>query len=174
MDITKIKHNKVFPDSFYSVIEIAAGHSAVKYEFDKASGGLFVDRFMQTSMRYPCHYGFVPNTLSGDGDPLDVLVYTNYDIIPGSVIEVRPIGVLMTEDEGGRDEKILSVPTSKIDPSLSNIASYEQLSSLLLDKIKHFFEHYKDLEQGKWVKVEGFKDAAEAKRLLQACLQNAH
>jgi inorganic pyrophosphatase len=121
---------------------------------------------MQTTMRYPCNYGFVPHTLSEDGDPIDVLVVSHYPIVPGAVINARPIGVLLMEDESGQDEKIIAVPSSKIDISFDKIKSVEELDQIFLQRIKHFFEHYKDLEPGKWVKVQGWDNAAKARELI--------
>ncbi|WPY00244.1 Inorganic pyrophosphatase [Candidatus Trichorickettsia mobilis] len=149
------------------IIEIPMNAPPVKYEFDKDSGAIFVDRFIQTSMFYPCNYGFVPHTLSGDGDPVDVLVISNYPVIPGSVIRARPVAVLMMEDESGIDEKIIAVPVSKLDPSFSTVQDLEDLNSVLKQRISHFFEHYKDLEKGKWVKVTGFEGAQKARTLIK-------
>lgn len=167
MDIAKIGHGNKAPEEVNVVIEISMGSDPVKYEVDKESGAVMVDRFMQTAMFYPCNYGFIPNTLSKDGDPVDVLVIANYPIIPGAVISCRPIGVLMMEDESGQDEKILALPTKKIDASLSHIEKLEDLPELTLAKIKHFFESYKALEKGKWVKVEGWHDETSAKKIIQ-------
>jgi inorganic pyrophosphatase len=145
----------------------------IKYEFDKDSGAILVDRFMQTTMRYPCNYGFVPHTLSEDGDPIDVLVVTHYPIIPGAVVRVRPIGVFLMEDESGKDEKIIAVPVSKLDMSFDNIKSTEDLDPMLVKRIAHFFEHYKDLDKGKWVKVEGWDNAAKAETLIMEAVKRA-
>jgi len=166
MNLEKIGPGKNLPEEVNVVIEVPMGSDPVKYEFDKDSGAIMVDRFVQTSMFYPCNYGFVPGTLSEDGDPVDVLVMANYPVIPGSVIKARPIGVLMMEDESGKDEKILAVPTVKLDPYFENIKSYQDLPEVLIRRISHFFENYKDLEKGKWVKVEGWQDAEVAKKLI--------
>lgn len=166
MDILKIGAGKNAPDEINVVIEVPMGSDPVKYEFDKDSGAIMVDRFVQTAMFYPCNYGFVPCTLSKDGDPVDVLVIANYPIIPGAVIKVRPIGVLMMEDESGQDEKILAVPTTKLDPYFSAINSYEDMPEILINRIKHFFESYKALEKGKWVKVGGWQGADAAKTII--------
>ncbi len=166
MDITKISAGKNLPDSCNVVIEIPMNAGPVKYEFCKDSGALLVDRFMPTSMSYPCNYGFIPHTLSGDGDPVDVLVYTNFPIIAGSLIEVKPIGVLITEDEKGSDEKVLAVPANKIDPFFVEVNDISSLPAIMLEKIKHFFENYKSLEKGKWVKVKGWENADAAKKIV--------
>lgn len=148
------------------IIEIPMNDHPVKYEFDKDSCAVFVDRFTQTAMFYPCNYGFVPHTLSDDGDPVDVLVISHYPVIPGCVVRARPVAVLLMEDESGIDEKILAVPVSKLDSSFNNIKDLDDINPILLKKISHFFEHYKDLEQGKWVKIKGFENAAEAMRVI--------
>ncbi len=173
MDIEKITSGKNVPDEINVIIEIPMNSDPVKYEFDKESGAIFVDRFIPVSMLYPCNYGFVPHTLSGDGDPIDVLVVTPYPVTPGSVIKCRPIGVLLMEDESGEDEKILAVPTVKLDISMARINSFEDLGEPMLHKITHFFEHYKDLEKGKWVKVLGWGDSAKAKILINEAVTRA-
>ncbi len=166
MDIKKLTPGKNPPHEVYVVVEVPVNSEPVKYEFDKDVGAVFVDRFMQSSMRYPCNYGFIPHTLSGDGDPIDVLVFTNFALIPGAIVSVKPIGVLMTEDEKGHDEKILAVPTAKLDPLFENVNSYNDLPAIAIRRIEHFFEHYKDLEPNKWVKVKGWEDAAKARDLI--------
>lgn len=166
MNLEKIGAGKNAPEEINVIIEVPMGSDPVKYEFDKESGAIMVDRFVQTAMFYPCNYGFVPNTLSKDGDPVDVLVVANYPIIPGAVIKARPIGVLMMEDESGQDEKILAVPTTKLDPYFANIKSYQDLPEIFINRIKHFFESYKALEKGKWVKVDGWKDEIAAKAII--------
>lgn len=171
MDITKISKGKSFPENINVVIEIPANSPGVKYELDKDSGAIFVDRFLQTPMHYPANYGFVPNTLSGDGDPADVLVISKYNLPVGVVIEAKPIGVLITKDEKGQDEKIIAVPSNSVSKEYENINNLEDLPGSLLNQIQHFFEHYKDLETGKFVKVEGFKGAKEAKEILQASIK---
>lgn len=170
MNIDKIEIGKNPPEDVNVIIEIPMNDDPVKYELDKDSSAIFVDRFMQTTMRYPCNYGFVPHTLSEDGDPIDVLVVTNYPVVPGSVIKSRPIGVLLMEDESGKDEKIIAVPTTKLDVSFENVKSVNDLNPIILDRIKHFFEHYKDLDKGKWVKVEGWADAGKAKELIKEAI----
>jgi inorganic pyrophosphatase len=142
------------------------GGEPIKYEMDKSSGALFVDRYLYTSMRYPGNYGFVPNTLSDDGDPVDVIVASTRAITPGAVMNCRPIGVLMMSDEAGGDEKIVAVPSAKLTRRYDNVLNYSDLPQITLEQIKHFFEHYKDLESDKWVKIDGWGDADEAKRLI--------
>ena len=170
MDLNKISIGKKPPYEINVVIEITGGSSGgspVKYEFDKDSGGIFVDRIVNTSMFYPCNYGFIPNTLHADGDPTDVLVLLDIPLPPGVVIPCRPIGVLKMEDDGGLDDKIIAVPTNKIDPFQSDISDLTDLNEKTKERISHFFEHYKDLEKGKWVKVKGFEDADKAKQLIE-------
>ncbi len=173
MDISKISAGKNPPSNVNVVIEVPMGSLPVKYEMDKDSGALFVDRFLQTPMFYPCNYGFIPQTLSGDGDPADVLVVGQYPLIAGSVIAVRPVGVLLMEDEGGQDEKIVAVPQSKLTSLYDNVKSYNDLPASLIAQIGHFFEHYKDLEKGKWVKVTGWADAAKAEALIMEAVERA-
>ena len=151
------------PDEINAVIEIPANGDPIKYEVDKTSGALFVDRFMSTAMHYPCNYGYVPHTLSEDGDPVDVLVIAPYPVLSGSVIRCRPIGVMLMTDEAGEDSKILAVPTDKLSALYRNIKSPQDLPDPYLQTIAHFFQHYKDLEAGKWVKVHGWKGPEEAK-----------
>ena len=166
MDIQKIPAGINFPEDINVIIEVAVGSEPIKYEIDKNSGALFVDRYLFTPMTYPCNYGFVPHTLSDDGDPIDVLVATTRPIIPGAVINCRPIGVLLMTDEAGQDEKIIAVPTTKLSERYKNVLSYTDLPEITLKQIEHFFEHYKDLEPNKWVKIDSWKDAKEAKALL--------
>ena len=154
------------PNEINVIIEIPKDAEPVKYEVDKASGAIFVDRILSTPMRYPCNYGYVPHTMCGDGDPADVLVILPLPLVPGSVIRCRPVGVLMMTDEAGSDEKIVAVPIDKVFNGYSHINDIEQVSQHWLDRIGHFFEHYKDLEKGKWVKLDGWKNAAEAKKAL--------
>ncbi len=173
MDISKISVGKDAPNNVNVVIENTAGGTPVKYELDKDSGALFVDRFVHTPMFYPANYGFVPNTLGGDGDPVDVLVYSQHAIMPGAVIAARPVGVLVMEDDGGQDEKILAVPVSKTHPMFDSIQEYSDLPQILLDEIEHFFTHYKDLEKGKWVKMKGWEGSEKAKALIMEGVDNA-
>jgi len=173
MDITKIPTGKNAPDEVNVIIEIPIGGEPIKYELDKASGAMFVDRFLHTSMVYPANYGFIPHTLSDDGDPVDVLVVGRRPIIPGAVVAVRPIGAIMMEDESGQDEKIVAVPIDKLHPFYSNVKSYLDLPEIMRDQFAHFFEHYKDLEKNKWVKVSKWVGTEEAKELIRAGITNA-
>ena len=163
MSINDIPAGKNLPDEINVIIEIPANSDPVKYEVDKDTGALMVDRFMATAMFYPCNYGYIPNTLSEDGDPLDVLVPTPYPLINGAVIKCRPVCVLKMEDESGIDAKLIAVPVDKLSVIYRDVKEATDLPALLLQQIEHFFEHYKDLEKGKWVKVQGWADAAEAK-----------
>lgn len=165
MSLDKVSLGKNFPADINVLIEIPA-NSSIKYEFNKDTGLLEVDRFLSVSMSYPANYGFIPNTLADDGDPLDVLVITKFPVAPGCIINARPIGVLIMEDEKGLDEKIIAVPGDKIDPSYKKIKNITDLDPIFLSQIKHFFERYKDLEEGKWVKVKDFKDCQEAQKLI--------
>ena len=164
MSLNKVPSGKNIPDEINVIIEIPAHADPVKYEVDKDSGAIFVDRFMSTCMHYPCNYGYVPHTLSEDGDPVDVLVPTPFPLLAGSVIRCRPVGVLKMTDESGVDAKLLAVPVDKLSPIYRGINQATELPELLRQQIQHFFEHYKDLEPGKWVKVEGWEDAAAAKQ----------
>ena len=164
MSLDKVPAGKNAPDSFNVVIEIPMNSDPVKYEVDKASGAIFVDRFMSTAMHYPTNYGYVPQTLSGDGDPVDVLVVTPFPIVPGAVVQCRAIGILKMEDEGGVDGKVIAVPVNKILPIYSAWQKPEDVQPLLLKTIAHFFEHYKDLEEGKWVKVLGWEGPEAARQ----------
>ncbi len=164
MSLNQVPSGKNIPDEINVIIEIPAHADPVKYEVDKDSGAIFVDRFMSTCMHYPCNYGYVPNTLSEDGDPVDVLVPTPFPLLAGSVIRCRPVGVLKMTDESGVDAKLLAVPVDKLSPIYRGIEEATDLPELLRNQIQHFFEHYKDLEPGKWVKVEGWEGAAAAKQ----------
>ncbi|CAH1664148.1 inorganic pyrophosphatase [Hyphomicrobiales bacterium] len=173
MRIDAISIGKNPPDEVNVLIEVAIGGEPIKYEMDKDAGTLFVDRFLYTPMRYPGNYGFIPHTLSEDGDPCDVLVANTRPLVPGSYIAVRPIGVMLMEDEGGGDEKIIAVPVPKLTKRYENVHNYTDLPQITLDQIQHFFEHYKDLEPGKWVKLKGWGDAAEAKKLIVEAIERA-
>jgi len=173
MSLDKVNPGKHVPDAFNVIIEIPMNADPVKYEVDKESGAIFVDRFMSTSMHYPTNYGYVPKTISGDGDPVDVLVITPVPLIPGVVVTCRPIGILKMQDEAGDDAKVLAVPIDKILSIYSQWQKPEDLNPLRLKTIQHFFEHYKDLEPGKWVKVLGWGDAAEAKKLISEAIERA-
>jgi inorganic pyrophosphatase len=166
MRIDQIPVGKNAPDDVNVIIEVPIGGEPIKYELDKASGALVVDRFLYTAMRYPGNYGFVPHTLSGDGDPVDVLVANTRAIAPGAVISVRPVGVLLMEDNAGMDEKIVAVPSSHISQRFEGVGNYSDLPEITRQQIEHFFAHYKDLEPGKWVKIIRWGDAAEAKKLI--------
>lgn len=168
MDISKITVGENPPNDINVIIEVPLGGEPIKYEIDKASGAMFVDRFLYTSMRYPCNYGFIPHTLSDDGDPTDVLVVGQRALMPGCVVRARPVGVLLMEDEAGFDEKIVAVPHSKLTPYYDEIKSYKDLPQVLQDRIPHFFAHYKDLEKNKWVKVIGWDDREKAEQLILA------
>ncbi len=155
------------------VIEVPIGGEPIKYEMDKASGALVVDRFLYTSMRYPGNYGFIPGTISEDGDPCDVLVVNTRAIVPGAVMRVRPIGVMLMHDEAGPDEKIIAVPAAKLTRRYDAVTNCDDLSEITRSQVQHFFEHYKDLEPGKWVKTSGWGDLAEAHRLIEAARKRA-
>ncbi|MGL4398220.1 MAG: inorganic diphosphatase [Hyphomicrobium sp.] len=161
------------PDDINVIIEVPVGGEPIKYEMDKASGTLFVDRFLYTPMRYPGNYGFIPHTLSTDGDPLDVLVCNTRAIVPGAVISCRPVGVLVMEDDGGGDEKIIAVPTSKLTKRYDGIKTYSDMPSISIEQIHHFFAHYKDLEPGKWVRIDHWGHADEARRLVTEAIDRA-
>jgi inorganic pyrophosphatase len=173
MRLDAISIGKNPPDEVNVVIEVAIGGEPIKYEMDKAAGTLFVDRFLYTPMRYPGNYGFIPHTLSEDGDPCDVLVANTRPLVPGCYISVRPIGVMLMEDEAGGDEKIIAVPVPKLTKRYENVHNYTDLPKITLDQIQHFFEHYKDLEPGKWVKFTGWGDAARAKQLISEAMERA-
>ena len=161
------------PHSLNVIIEVPVGGEPVKYEFDKASGALFVDRILHTAMRYPANYGFVPHTLGEDGDPLDALVVARSPIIPGAVIRVRPVGVLLMEDDKGGDEKLITVPVDATFPYYAEIGEHEELPPIVTQQIEHFFAHYKDLEPGKWAKILGWGNAEDAKRIVLDCVARA-
>jgi len=163
MSLNNVSSGRDLPNDFNVVIEIPMNADPIKYEVDKESGAIFVDRFMGTAMHYPCNYGYVPNTLSPDGDPVDVLVITPFPLIPGVVVRCRPIGVLKMTDESGEDAKVLAVPVDKVLSIYSHWQKPEDLNELRLRQIQHFFEHYKDLEKGKWVKIDGWYGVDEAR-----------
>jgi inorganic pyrophosphatase len=171
IDAIKIGNNP--PEDVNVIIEVPIGGEPIKYELDKAAGTLVVDRFLYTPMRYPGNYGFVPHTLSDDGDPIDVLVANTRPIIAGAVINVRPVGVLKMKDEAGGDEKVIAVPMPKLTKRYEHVVNYTDLPEITLQQIQHFFEHYKDLEPGKWVKVIGWGNAAEAKKLIAETIARA-
>jgi inorganic pyrophosphatase len=173
MRLDAIKIGKNPPDDVNVVIEVPLGGEPIKYEMDKESGALVVDRFLYTSMRYPGNYGFIPHTLSGDGDPCDVLVANTRAIAPGAIMNVRPVGVLVMEDDGGQDEKIIAVPSSKLTQRYDRVGNYTDLPEITIKQIEHFFEHYKDLEPGKWAKIIHWGDAEEARRLILEAVERA-
>ncbi len=161
------------PNTLNVLIEVPIGGEPVKYEIDKASGALFVDRILHTSMRYPANYGFIPHTLGEDGDPLDALVIARSPIVPGAVIRVRPVGVLLMDDDKGGDEKLITVPVDTTFPYYSEVNSHDDLPPIVTQQIEHFFQHYKDLEPGKWAKLKGWGGVDEAKRIIIDCIERA-
>ena len=173
MRLDAIPIGKTPPEDINVIIEVSVGGEPIKYEMDKASGTLVVDRFLYTPMRYPGNYGFVPHTLSEDGDPIDVLVCNTRTIVPGAVINCRPVGVLVMEDEGGGDEKVLAVPSLKVSRRYEKINDYTDMPSISLQQIEHFFAHYKDLEPGKWAKIHHWGDSAEAQRRIVEAIERA-
>lgn len=173
MDLQKVAVGKNAPYDVNVIIEIPMGGNPVKYELDKVSGAIFVDRFLHTAMYYPFNYGFIPHTLSEDGDPVDAAVIGQVPVTPGVVIRSRPIGVLIMEDEMGTDEKILCVPVDDLHPYYTEIASYRELPKIMREQFAHFFAHYKDLEHGKWVKVKRWGEPDEAFQLIREGVQRA-
>jgi inorganic pyrophosphatase len=170
MNIEALSIGKDVPNDFNVIIEIPAHTPGIKFELDKASGCVLVDRFMATPMHYPCDYGFIPHTLSEDGDPVDVMVVAPYPLQPGVVVHCRPLGMLEMEDEAGKDAKLIAVPTPKLTPIYNKIHSIDDLQPLLLQQIAHFFEHYKDLEKGKWVKIKGWRGIEAAQEEIMAAV----
>ncbi|HEY0635356.1 MAG TPA: inorganic diphosphatase [Gammaproteobacteria bacterium] len=171
MNLDRVNSGKDVPNDINVIIEIPAHSDPVKYEVDKETGAMFVDRFMGTAMHYPCNYGYVPHTLSEDGDPVDVLVVTPVPLISGSVIRCRPVGILNMTDESGRDGKVLAVPVDKLCSLYRQVQGTSDLPDMLINQIAHFFEHYKDLEKGKWVKIEGWGDAEAARAEILTSVQ---
>jgi inorganic pyrophosphatase len=161
------------PHEINVIVEVPVGGEPIKYEMDKKAGTLVVDRFLYTSMRYPGNYGFMPHTLSGDGDPLDVLIANQRGIFPGAIVAVRPIGVFRMQDEAGVDEKVIAVPVSRLTRRYDQILDYKQLPDITIKQIEHFFEHYKDLEELKWVKALGWGDVNEAKGVIMESIERA-
>lgn len=172
MSFDLVPAGKNLPDEINVIIEIAMGGEPIKYEIDKDSGAIFVDRILGTSMRYPCNYGYVPHTLCGDGDAADVLVLLPHPLMPGSVVKCRPIGVLKMTDESGEDAKIIAVPVQKISQLYNDVNDIKDIPEITLKQITHFFEHYKDLESGKWVKVDGWEGVDAAKKELVDAVKN--
>src|ERR1700748_1712417 len=173
MDLSKITAGRNPPRDLHALIEIPVGGVPVKYEMDKDSGALFVDRFLHTAMFYPGNYGFIPHTLADDGDPCDILVVGPTPVVLGAVIRCRPIGALLMEDGAGNDEKILAVPVDKLHPFHSGVSSWRQLPAIMTDQIAHFFQHYKDLEKGKSTRIVGWADAEETAELIRKGMERA-
>lgn len=173
MNFDAISIGKNPPYEINVVIEVPIGGEPIKYELDKASGALVVDRFLYTSMRYPGNYGFIPHTLSDDGDPCDVIVANTRAIFPGAVMACRPLGVLMMQDEAGTDEKIVAVPSTKLTQRYAHMENYTDIPEITLKQIEHFFERYKDLEPGKWVKIAGWGDAERARQIIAESIERA-
>ncbi len=171
MSFNSISPGKDIPNDINVIIEIPANSDPIKYEIDKDSDAVFVDRFMATPMFYPANYGYVPQTLADDGDPLDVLVITPYPVVPGSVIRCRPVGMLNMSDESGQDEKVIAVPHDKLTPLYRDVKEYTDLPQLLIKQIEHFFENYKDLEEGKWVKIDCWQNADAAREVIMKSVQ---
>ena len=167
MGLDRVPSGKDLPNDFNVVIEIPMHAEPIKYEVDKESGAIFVDRFMSTAMHYPCNYGYIPHTIAGDGDPVDVLVMSQFALPPGVVVRCRPIGMLKMTDEAGEDAKLLAVPVDKLTPMYRSVTSPRDLPQIILDQIAHFFEHYKDLEAGKWVKVKGWEGPESAREEIR-------
>ncbi len=173
MSLESVSVGRDPPSEVNVVVEVPVGGEPIKYEMDKTSGTLIVDRFLYTAMRYPGNYGFIPHTLSDDGDPCDVLVANQRGIIPGAVLAVRPVGVLKMQDEAGGDEKIIAVPVPRLTRRYEKIYNYTDLPEITLRQVQHFFEHYKDLEPTKWVKVTGWGDAHEAQEYIVRAIERA-
>lgn len=161
------------PKDIHAVVEIPQGGVPVKYEFDKATGAIYVDRFLHTAMFYPGNYGFIPQTLSEDGDPCDVLVVSQVSVVPGAIIRCRPVGALLMEDEAGNDEKVLAVPTDDLHPYYTGVSSYRDLPAVMIEQIAHFFQHYKDLEKGKWVTIVRWVETEEAEQIVIDAIERA-
>ena len=173
MRLDSIPIGKNPPEDVNVIVEVAIGGEPIKYEMDKEAGTLVVDRFLYTAMRYPGNYGFIPHTLSGDGDPCDVLIANTRAIIPGAIMSVRPVGVLVMEDNAGEDEKIIAVPSAHLTQRYHRVQTYTDLPEITIKQIEHFFEHYKDLEPGKWVKIIRWGDAEDAHRLILEGIERA-
>jgi inorganic pyrophosphatase len=171
MQLNLVSAGRNPPEEVNVIVEVPVGGEPIKYEMDKVSGALVVDRFLYTSMRYPGNYGFIPRTLSEDGDPCDVLIANQRGIIPGAIVAVRPVGVLKMQDEAGGDEKILAVPTTRLTRRYEKVHNYTDLPEITIQQVQHFFEHYKDLETSKWVKVLGWGDAEEARGFIVAAMK---
>ena len=173
MNLEHVSIGRNPPKEVNVIVEVPVHGELIKYEMDKKSGALVVDRFLYTSMRYPGNYGFIPHTLSDDGDPIDVLIANQRGIVPGAIVAVRPVGVLKMEDEAGGDEKVVAVPVPRLTRRYEKVKNYTDLPEITLHQIEHFFAHYKDLETSKWVKVVGWGDAAEAEAMIMAAIERA-
>ena len=173
MDVTRISAGRNPPSDLHAIIEIPVGGTPVKYELDKSSGAMFVDRFLHTAMFYPGNYGFIPQTLSQDGDPIDVLVIAPVAVVSGAIIRCRPVGALLMEDQAGLDEKIIAVPVDDLHPFYTGIGSYLDLPEILREQTAHFFNHYKDLEPGKWTHIGKWVDVEDSKRLIMDAIDRA-
>ena len=173
MDITQVSAGRNPPTDLHALIEIPVGGTPVKYELDKRSGAMFVDRFLHTAMFYPGNYGFIPQTLSEDGDPIDVLVIAPVAVASGAIIRCRPVGALLMEDNAGLDEKVIAVPVDDLHPFYSGIEEYTDLPQIMRDQIAHFFNHYKDLEHGKWTEIGAWVDAKKSQDLIMAAIARA-
>jgi inorganic pyrophosphatase len=174
MGLDRVPAGKSLPNDFNVIIEIPMHSEPIKYEVDKESGAIFVDRFMSTAMHYPCNYGYIPHTIAGDNDPVDVLVMAQFALPPGVVVRCRPVGMLAMEDEAGEDAKVLAVPVDQLTQMYRSVQAPRDLPQILLDQIAHFFAHYKDLEPGKFVKVKGWVGAEEAKREIMSGVARYH
>ncbi|WP_346906401.1 inorganic diphosphatase [uncultured Roseibium sp.] len=174
MRIDAVPIGKNPPEDINVIVEVSVGGEPIKYEMDKEAGAMYVDRFLYTPMRYPGNYGFVPHTLCGDGDPIDVVVVNQRPVVPGAIMNCRPIGVLIMEDESGQDEKIIAVPSHKLTKRYDKVHSVDDLPEITISQVKHFFEHYKDLEPGKWVKVKTVESAETAKRMIVESIERAN
>jgi len=173
MDISRISIGAAPPWQVNVIVEVPVGSEPVKYELDKESGALFVDRILHTAMRYPCNYGFIPHTLAEDGDPVDVMIANRTPIMPGAVVPCRPVGVLSMRDEEGEDAKVLCLPDDRLHPFYRGTTRHDELPQILLDQIAHFFQHYKDLELKKWTEITGWKDADAAARVIEESILRA-
>jgi len=171
MNIDAISIGNNPPDDLNVIIEVPIGGEPIKYEMDKASGALFVDRYLYTPMRYPGNYGFIPHTMCGDGDPLDAIVMSSRPLVPGAVVRSRPIGVLMMEDDGGTDEKLICLPVHKLTRNYDHIHDIDDMPDIQMERVKHFFSHYKDLEPDKWAKIDHIGDLAEAREVIRAAIE---
>ena len=171
MSLAKVPAGRNYPDDINVIIEVPMNSPAIKYEVDKDTGAIFVDRMLKTAMYYPCNYGYVPHTLCGDGDPVDVLVVLPLPMLPGTVVRCRAVGILIMEDEAGEDSKVIAVPVEEVTGIYRDIKSVEDLDDILLNQIAHFFDHYKDLERGKWVKTDGWQGVDRARQELVEALE---